>query len=709
MATSIRWFRWLLAWALLTATAIVTWLVGEGLVQSPNGDLTAEIVSDVGRWWHGDIDRRLVLRAGLTMMMVIIVRLAAWLILVMMEQLRRGSIHRPAPRLLAFVLTSGVAWGVAAGDVSAESRSCLTSWNTNEAMDCSSTQVVMIHESSNVDIAGTALVSGLLGAGLGLRLRTRAARLRRDSSTEQQIDVDTSHRSFEVSHEFLAAEQNYRQMIDVVRRVIEADSRNRIRHVVDEKNGWIVVEFTDPPKPIARSERVHAKALRMRVTDFVTTDEDLVDSRLPALLHVGRSVSGEVWISLDEYSSFGVDCSHDEGDRVWRHLCQSLILGPSFESRGVVSDRDLGSYPTRRCFIAGKATSIDEVAERVGTSIAVVHGGSPASSQPSIFRVADGQVEVGLKKVGDEWRLLPADVVIRPVGSNLDEVTSIKALLGDRIAPIVVDYPAVSEPETSWDFMACVLGPPRVVDPNFLPVRFERGKAEELVIWLAFHPEQRRRSLARSALWLSPIQDATFSNITAAARRSLNAVRTPPDGGNWVGITMSDELPLAEGVITDVQVLREAVSDARLRPEEFGAEGLRRALELVRGVPFAGSTYTWSDGIGVCGEAATLVVRASMMMAEMCEEKGDIPGVYWATAKGLLALPGHEELVAVRLRAHARRGDRVAMRTEWESFRRAVSSEWGDAEPSAKILGLWRSLTSDWSTQESHQTGENPD
>jgi two-component SAPR family response regulator len=188
------------------------------------------------------------------------------------------------------------------------------------------------------------------------------------------------------------------------------------------------------------------------------------------------------------------------------------------------------------------------------------------------------------------------------------------------------------------------------------------------------------------------VRDATFSNITAAARRSLNAVTLPPSDQTWVGITLSDDLPLAEGVVTDVDLLRDAVDWARRRPEDDGLQRLREALQLVRGVPFAGSTYTWSDGIGMSGEAAMLVVRAASMMAEMCQEIGDMSGVYWASAKGLLALPGHEELVAIRLRAHAEHGDRVAMKAEWESYRRAVASEWGDAEPSPKMMELWRRL-----------------
>jgi two-component SAPR family response regulator len=307
-------------------------------------------------------------------------------------------------------------------------------------------------------------------------------------------------------------------------------------------------------------------------------------------------------------------------------------------------------------------------------------------------------VETGLSHSSGEWRLLPSDIAIRPVGTGDDDIRRIRDLLGDPLPVIEVTELSLREEnevganDSGWTFMAQVLGPPRVVDRRFETVEFERGKAEELVIWLAFHPQQRKRSLARTALWLSPVRDATFSNITAAARRSLNAVTLPPSDQTWVGITLSDDLPLAEGVVTDVDLLRDAVDWARRRPEDDGLQRLREALQLVRGVPFAGSTYTWSDGIGMSGEAAMLVVRAASMMAEMCQEIGDMSGVYWASAKGLLALPGHEELVAIRLRAHAEHGDRVAMKAEWESYRRAVASEWGDAEPSPKMMELWRRL-----------------
>ncbi|MTA69909.1 MAG: hypothetical protein F2956_08440 [Actinobacteria bacterium] len=92
-------------------------------------------------------------------------------------------------------------------------------------------------------------------------------------------------------------------------------------------------------------------------------------------------------------------------------------------------------------------------------------------------------------------------------------------------------------------------------------------------------------------------------------------------------------------------------------------------------------------------ESAILVVRAAQMLAEMCAEVGDVEGVYWATAKGLLAVPGHEDLVATRLRLQSDRGDTAALHSEWQAYCRVVAHDpWGQGEPSLKMLSLWREL-----------------
>ncbi|MEI2704466.1 MAG: bacterial transcriptional activator domain-containing protein [Ilumatobacteraceae bacterium] len=82
-----------------------------------------------------------------------------------------------------------------------------------------------------------------------------------------------------------------------------------------------------------------------------------------------------------------------------------------------------------------------------------------------------------------------------------------------------------------------------------------------------------------------------------------------------------------------------------------------------------------------------------MDLATVYLDRGDIDGVFWATQQGLLALPGHEELVALRMRAHAQRGDRAGVRQEWEAYQRALRADsWSAAEPSPKVVALRKEL-----------------
>ena len=56
-------------------------------------------------------------------------------------------------------------------------------------------------------------------------------------------------------------------------------------------------------------------------------------------------------------------------------------------------------------------------------------------------------------------------------------------------------------------------------------------------------------------------------------------------------------------------------------------------------------------------------------------------------------LPAHEDMIAVRMRAYAKIGDRAGVRHEWESYERAITADpWSDGEPSPKMLDLRREL-----------------
>lgn len=691
-----RWFRWTGAVALVSVAAVALRRVADHVGPSDGVTWWSQIRDDLDAFTAGNVSRDIVIRWTVVVMVLTLGWIAVSLVAIVVSYRRSTRPSRLFSRWATFFICGGVMATVSVVAVSPVSASA-------------SPMAVLEHESSrqpsgggpagDLKLVGTAVVSALAGAGVAIRLQAREQERRRRTGVDEHVETESRVDPIpaDVLGELRRAEKRLDEIVDVVTRIRRLAPEVEIRHVIEENDGCYVVEFIRPVKAIPCTELVTNRSVRVRSRPSMASSDHDVDIALPMLMHVGRTMSGEIWVSLDAYRDFGVDCASDEGERVWRHLCDSLVLAPCSLDRGLVSDADLDSIGPRRTFRVREGDLVAAGARRLGESIAVIHADEPMSMVPALRRITTGNVETGLAYTGGEWRLLPIDIAIRPVGTGDDDIRRVRDLLGDPLPVIdITETTSIDDTDDDagdgWVFMAQVLGPPRVVDRRFDVVEFERGKAEELVIWLAFHPEQRRRSLARTALWLSPVQDATFSNITAAARRSLNAVASPPTDQAWVGITMSDDLPLAPGFVTDVDVLRAAVDVARRRPEDNGLETLRDALQLVRGVPFAGSTYTWSDGIGMSGDAATLVVRAASMMAEMCQQIGDMGGVYWATAKGLIALPGHEDLVAIRLRAHAEHGDRVAMRAEWESYRRAVASEWGDAEPSPKMMDLWRRL-----------------
>jgi hypothetical protein len=304
---------------------------------------------------------------------------------------------------------------------------------------------------------------------------------------------------------------------------------------------------------------------------------------------------------------------------------------------------------------------------------------------------------------GGNWILYPTEVTVLPVGCTSDEIDVIRSLIGegDEIETWPIErwidtsqHPVVEKVIPPYTFVASVLGRPEVRHMCGKRADFEKSKSEELVMWLAMHPSQQRRSSARAEMWHTPIKDATFSNITSDVRRSLTVAELPPEGQQWLGVTLTDELPLHTGIVSDVEILRACVDHARRWPEDGGVEVLRHGLGLVRGVPFETCLYIWCDSTGLATDAAVLVVRAAQMMAEMCTEVGDLDGVYWATAKGLLAVPGHEDLVAQRMRLHAERDDQAALRAEWQGYCRALANDdWGDASPSRKMVEVWRELT----------------
>ncbi len=356
-----------------------------------------------------------------------------------------------------------------------------------------------------------------------------------------------------------------------------------------------------------------------------------------------------------------------------------------------------------------------------------------------------------LEPDGDAWALRPLRIRLRPIGMSPSDVTSIAELVdvaeatpvlvlpfqpnpdlaselgvdltaepdvdagldeseSDGRASVVDVSAAVQRPAEidSWEVVTSVwrptaapdwklrvrlIGPVEVVSDSGDSVEFERSKTRELVAWLATHRGRSTRTAARTALWELDVRDATFSNVVSEARRALARLVEPPEGEEWVGRTMTEALPLHELVVTDADLIERALEAARLQPPAQAIATLTPAVELINGMPFEGTSYLWPDAEGITSNLVLLATSAAAELAAHCLSLGDIDGVFRATGRGLQALPGHEELIGLRMQAHAGAGDHAGVRQEWESYERVITSDpWSDGEPASKLVELRRRL-----------------
>lgn len=313
-----------------------------------------------------------------------------------------------------------------------------------------------------------------------------------------------------------------------------------------------------------------------------------------------------------------------------------------------------------------------------------------------------------LRAVGDAHVLEPLGLRVTPVSVADDQLDAIADLLeapsvsnvdvDEADAPSVV-LPVAADPlnssEPGWDLMVKVLGQLEVVDRSGRAVQFERSKSLELVVWLSQHRERPTRAAARAALWDLSVRDATFANVVSDARRAMGRTVAPPVGEEWIARTLTEALPLHPRVVTDAELLHARAKASRSLSPQEAVEVLRPGLEAVSGMPFADTTYLWTDAEGHTSALVLLATGAAIEMASHSLELGDVDDVFWATGQGLRVLPGHEELIALRMRAHASRGDLSGVRQEWESYERALASEpWSSNEPAPKLAALRRELLS---------------
>jgi hypothetical protein len=334
----------------------------------------------------------------------------------------------------------------------------------------------------------------------------------------------------------------------------------------------------------------------------------------------------------------------------------------------------------------------------VAVVVADEHGHVPTAPARLIAR-ADGW---NLEAFGSSIELLPVGVS----AADLNQINELLREADRALEPLeaiqwadgksdVATEPATTSPfePRPHEIVVGLIGAVEVHARTGEAGSFERSKTVELIAWLTTHRDRATRTGARTALWDLDVRDATFANVVSEARRALARLVPPPDGEEWVARTLTEQLPVHDLVVTDADLVEERLAHARVQPPSQAIETLRPAVELVRDMPFAGTSYLWPDAEGITSNLVLLAITATAEFAAHALSLGDTDDVFWATGKGLRVLPGHEELIALRMQAHARAGDLAGVRQEWESYERVlVADAWSDGEPAPKLLALRRKL-----------------
>jgi hypothetical protein len=348
-----------------------------------------------------------------------------------------------------------------------------------------------------------------------------------------------------------------------------------------------------------------------------------------------RRLRGAEMLLTTAYASFAHARAVDPSDR-WSPVV--VICGPGLPDADVTELLEVASDPVH-------GSAVVAVGERVeGQRSLRLTGADGAGSLELLGEVAFPQ-QIDPGELHDVAALLETAASRQPALRSDEPYASLPVPLPTSEPDPTVDHtstrprPDAGDTDVAVEVEVAVLGP---VEIRGAARPFTRAWAEELVVYLAMHPNGASNEAWATALWPDRLMAPSSLHSTASvARRSL--------GQSTGGV---DHLPRAHGrlalsatVGTDWdRFLALAESD---RPEQW-----RAALTLVRGRPFDGlrsSDWPILEGIAPAIEAA--VVDLSGRLAGACLGQGDATGAAWAARKGLVVSPYDERLYRMLMRA----------------------------------------------------------
>jgi len=296
----------------------------------------------------------------------------------------------------------------------------------------------------------------------------------------------------------------------------------------------------------------------------------------------------------------------------------------------------------------------------------------PCSVSIEVGLRAEQQMQVVQDNLG--WQLVDSGTRFDAFGVDDNEARLVNRLyeMAVRTEPQVV-----TAVDAKWRVLVRVMGPVVIEKPDGRTIYFEKSRSIELLTWIVTHREHPTRTAARTAMWETNVQNATFNNVVSLLRTGLQ--RAMDDSGRIaLDKTFDESMQLNDSIISDAELLESALRAFREQPGIQSRQQLHTSLELVRGMPFFGSDYLWPDPEGITSNIVHLIVTAAQELAQDALVRGDTHGVFRATGRGLAVLHCHEALVALRMRAYALNGDLAGVRHEWMCYDTASRSQFGE-------------------------------
>ncbi len=378
----------------------------------------------------------------------------------------------------------------------------------------------------------------------------------------------------------------------------------------------------------------------------------------------------------------------------------------------------LGSWPT------ALSARVSNPADAWTPTIVVVPDDDSAEALAPICRPDTGIACVALRSTepgaGRVFRCVSDEVIIEPLGLRLQTAALpesflgaagdlIDALAGDAPGPelrleAAVEAAAESEPRTE-------IAPPRLPldvgdDHDVITVRvlgpvevtggarkIDRRRSEELVVYLALHPDGVDEGRLKAALWHDEAPSShTFNQTVSRARSCLGPAS---DGGFHLPHCQDGLYRVGERVTSDyrtlVSALRAASDDAT--PEAL--EELAAALEGVRGLPFEGTKrgWEWIFNEGLSAHITSVVSEAAHLLATQAIERGDPKQAIWATVQGVKASPGDEILYRDRMLAHDLEGNPAGVEAAMDELMRVIEADEPDGNVHPETMDLYERLS----------------